>query len=230
MGDVVGGVQPEATAGTDLLRPVPWRSTNNVRSAMKTKWVLVLVCWSLLAIHCDDGGACKGYESDYEALVAGAKSCSLDADCQVLHVNCGMMYRQAEYVNLTLDLEDLDSLTFAWGDQGCGGWVGHMFCDGLAPPEAVCVQGQCGPGSRVCEDVFACDVNSDCVKVASSCCPCTMGGGSTAINANCIDEYSDPRGCAPAMRFCDDSIVCNDLVATCEDGQCALVEDGGDDQ
>ena len=186
-----------------------------------------LVIAALLGVGCDDGDPCGGYKADYKALVAGAKACSLDADCQVLHVNCGMMDRQAEYVNLTLDLADLDSLTHSWGEQGCGGWVGHMFCDGLAPPEAMCVEGECSPGPRVCEDVFACEENSDCVKVAAGCCPCTMGGGSTAINVNCIDEYSDLRGCASRERLCNGSLTCNDLVPSCEDGQCVLVEDGG---
>lgn len=205
---------------------------------MKAIWVLLVACLFPHAVGCDDGDACGDYESDYEALVAGAKACSSDADCQILQVNCQMVDRCTEYVNLSVGVEDLDSLTHAWKDQGCGGPGGHSCCDGAdPPPAAVCVAGQCEPApdpleacndgeAPACEDVFACENDSDCVKVGGECCPCTMGGSSTAINICCIDEHEALLGCGPTRSLCNQSLACNDLVPACEDGQCVLAEPG----
>jgi len=103
-----------------------------------------LLVAALLGVGCDDGDPCGGYEADYEALVAGAQACSVAADCQVLQVDCQMMDRCSEYVNLSLTAADLDRLTDAWKEMECGGAGGHSCCDGADLPSAVvCLDGQC---------------------------------------------------------------------------------------
>lgn len=218
------------------------KTTDSKRSDMKTKRMLVLVCWFLLvAVGCDNGDVCEDYESDYEALVAGAKACLLDEDCQRLSVFAQMTMNGYEYVNQSLTKQDLNDLDQAWLDANCHGGSYGFGCGGVPPPEAACVEGQCGPApdpleacddgeTFACEDVFACEKDSDCVKVGGECCPCTMGGSSTAINICCIDVHEALLGCGPTRRLCDQSLACNDLVPACEDGQCALVENNGDDE
>ena len=95
---------------------------------------------------CDTGDQCAGYLSQYEALVAGAKACSQDEDCQTLQVRCEMVGSCGEHVNHSLGADDLNSLTTAWMDDGCEGGVGISCCDGASPPaEAVCIAGSCVP-------------------------------------------------------------------------------------
>jgi hypothetical protein len=113
---------------------------------MMVRWVLLVMCWSPLAVGCDDGDPCGGYKADYEALVAGAKACSADEDCQILQVRCEMVGNCGEHVNHSLEAAELNSLTTAWMDDGCQGGAGISCCDGGVPPaEAMCVEGQCGP-------------------------------------------------------------------------------------
>ncbi|MFH1532988.1 MAG: hypothetical protein ABIK09_19865 [Pseudomonadota bacterium] len=105
-----------------------------------------LVITAFFGVGCDDGDPCGGYEADYEALVAGAKTCSVATDCQVLQVDCQMRDRCVEYTDLSLTAADLDSLTDAWQELECGGAGGHSCCDAGAPPaEAACIEGSCVP-------------------------------------------------------------------------------------
>jgi len=112
---------------------------------MKVMWVLLMVCVLVFAVGCDSGDACGDYESDYEALVAGAKACSSDADCQRLSVFSQMTGNQHEYVNQSLTKQDLDDLDQAWLDANCHGGTYGSGDGGDPPPEAACVAGQCSP-------------------------------------------------------------------------------------
>lgn len=109
--------------------------------------IVVLAGAALLGSGCDNGSdPCSDFQADYEALVAGGMACSIAADCQVLQVDCQMMDRCVEYANLSLTAADLDTLTNAWQEQGCGGPGGHSCCDAGDPPaEAACIEGQCVP-------------------------------------------------------------------------------------
>lgn len=71
------------------------------------------------------------------------------------------------------------------------------------------------------EDFYACNVDSDCVKVSPTCCGCEAGGSEIAVNSNYQSAQS--RGLT-----CDGSIVCAQVyqctnsVPFCNAGRCSL--------
>jgi hypothetical protein len=104
---------------------------------------------TLLGAQCSDRpcpGSCGSYVDEYEALVAGAKACAVDADCQLLSVDCQMLNRCDEYVNLSLTAGELDARTDAWLEASCNDDSFHSCCDaGIPPRDAVCLDGICAP-------------------------------------------------------------------------------------
>jgi len=72
-----------------------------------------------------------------------------------------------------------------------------------------------------CEDYFACLADADCVKTSQGCCPCSMGGISIAMNAECVDEYNEALDCPPDL-MCSAVYNCDDSTPACEDGHCVL--------
>ena len=79
----------------------------------------------------------------------------------------------------------------------------------------------CAPGGA-CQSFTACATDDDCAKVPTGCCPCSMGGGSTAINGQWVDTWDDSLGCPPAVD-CPAVYLCDDSFPACVDGACALV-------
>ena len=76
-----------------------------------------------------------------------------------------------------------------------------------------------------CADYYACTENEDCVKTNAGCCPCNMGGQSTALNASCVDEWADQLNCRPDIN-CMAVYRCDNSVAVCQNERCVL-EGGG---
>jgi hypothetical protein len=71
------------------------------------------------------------------------------------------------------------------------------------------------------DDAVACEVDSDCVAIRASCCPCSMGGEMRAVNREHEDavpacDISRPLRC-PAVYSC------NDEVPACVSNRCELV-------
>lgn len=71
-------------------------------------------------------------------------------------------------------------------------------------------------------DFFSCGVDSDCVKTDASCCPCSMGGTSIAVNANCVDEWKESLNCPP-NPMCIALYNCDNSVPACINGKCKLL-------
>jgi hypothetical protein len=41
------------------------------------------------------------------------------------------------------------------------------------------------------EDIYACNLDDDCVLVSMGCCTCSSGGSNTAINKSYLDYWND---------------------------------------
>ena len=60
----------------------------------------------------------------------------------------------------------------------------------------------------------------ECVKVQTSCCPCSMGGTEDCVLASEVGEYEDD------LAGCDEGLICaavyNCKIESCEylDGEC----------
>jgi len=69
-----------------------------------------------------------------------------------------------------------------------------------------------------------CDVDSDCVKVQTTCCSCSMGGEEKCVSKDRVEFYEkklaeecDVEGgiICPAVYNCQDDLVCK-----CNNGKC----------
>jgi hypothetical protein len=77
-------------------------------------------------------------------------------------------------------------------------------------------------GSQSNINFFSCGADSDCVLVDASCCPCSMGGETIAINANYKIDWQKRLGdCSRVM--CPAWYRCAEYVARCVDGKCKAV-------
>lgn len=90
-----------------------------------------------------------------------------------------------------------------------------------------CEAGELCTADGTCQDFRVCATDSECVKVQAGCCPCSMGGHDTAINASSLDEWSDYLGCDP-MTACPAVYLCDDTVPACLNGACTLVPPADD--
>ena len=116
----------------------------------------------------------------------------------------------------------------------CAPWdPGYTNCiDGTVPAgfactsksEVCCIEGE-DPPPPACDDPAACLVDADCVKTAAGCCPCSMGGTSTAINGACVDAYNALLDC-PVDLMCPAMYNCDDSTPACLGTQCVLVGGG----
>jgi hypothetical protein len=70
-------------------------------------------------------------------------------------------------------------------------------------------------------DFFACQVNSDCVKTNAGCCPCSSGGQSIALAADCADDWLKGLNCPPDL-MCLTVYMCDDSVPVCLNNMCKL--------
>lgn len=136
---------------------------------------------TLLGVRCGDvpcPTGCAGIVDAYDALVAGAKACEADSDCQLFTVDCQMRNRCVEYVNLSLTAEDLDAVTEDWLELNCNDSSFHSCCDGASPPrDPVCLDGVCAPEP---EDPGPCgdgiSVGATDRIVGCDVCACTEAG------------------------------------------------------
>jgi Cys-rich repeat protein len=120
---------------------------------------------------------------------------------------------------------------FCESDDDCGPGA-YCLPDGSAcealPPECA-ADADCGAGSfcldGVCASWTACATGDECVEVPAGCCPCSMGGRSTAVNADYADLWRASLDCRPDT-MCLAVYRCQDWTPACVDGACALTGGG----
>jgi len=85
----------------------------------------------------------------------------------------------------------------------------------------VCCHDSSAPGE--CNgNFFSCGAPSDCAKIDGTCCPCSMGGSSIAVNSTCIQDWIDAMNCPPDIA-CIALYNCDESVPTCVNGLCKLL-------
>lgn len=71
------------------------------------------------------------------------------------------------------------------------------------------------------EETKVCETDSDCVKVTTSCCPCSMGGDELCVPANNASLYT-PTDC-PEELGCATLYNCKIERCICVYGECGPV-------
>jgi hypothetical protein len=115
-------------------------------------------------------------------------------------------------------------------------WRGREECQGVDCPaiacqipesiEAVCRQGECTVKTKN-DDWYACEADSDCVKVAADCCGCQNGGGEKAVNRDFEESYLKELNdlCAVVDVKCESYDTCTTWGAVCHQGLCATLRE-----
>jgi len=137
------------------------------------------------------------------------QSCTSDQDCPA-----GMHCRAGECVLDGTCVDDSECLGLPTPDIDC---AGRYSCD-----DGVCV--------FHCEtevDWYACDADSDCVKVAADCCGCQNGGGENAVNKNYAEDYQNDLNdvCALVDIDCAAYDACTTWEAICHQGRCMTLRE-----
>ena len=179
----------------------------------------------------DDGSACESFFACDE----GDQCVEVDADC------CGCSAGgESTAVNRAWEPEWYDRLE-------CPRYYGCDDVDLCDDSVAACVDGTCRlvppePPPPACEvasdcglDEFchqglcaswtACDADTDCVEVPTGCCPCSMGGRSTAISGDWVAEWASSFDCGPDVA-CLAVYLCQDWRPACVGGHCVLAGGG----
>jgi len=176
-----------------------------------------------------DGSACESFQ----ACAADDECVMVDADC------CGCSSGgRSTAVNGAWEAEWYEHLacppTYACLDVYlCDGSVPACVdgaCRLVAPPADDCAaDADCGEGGFCrdgrCESWTACASDDECVEVPAGCCPCSMGGRSTAVNARWAGLWQAHLDCSPNIA-CLAVYLCQDWAPACVAGHCAL-EGGG---
>lgn len=65
-----------------------------------------------------------------------------------------------------------------------------------------------------------CSVDSDCIKISTSCCPCSMGGNEKCVYVLEKDEALRQKINCPKDLICTAMYACNIESCSCENGEC----------
>ncbi len=149
-------------------------------------------------------------------------SCSRDRDCVLADRGCCCGSGVDDYVAVR---EDMLS---AWrGREECRGvYCPAIACEVPGSIEAVCQEGECAVKTKN-EDWYACDTDSDCVKVPADCCGCQNGGGEQAVNRDFEEAYLQELNdaCALVDVKCADYDACTTWEAVCHQGGCMTLKE-----
>jgi len=161
-------------------------------------WIVILVTLAIVNGCADYGG--NGEEPE---------GCSSDDDCSE-----GMHCRSGECVLDGTCVDDSECQGLPTPDIDC---AGHYICE-----DGVCVF-HCDTEP----DWYACDVDSDCVKVTADCCGCQNGGGEHAVNKNYEEEYLKELNdvCALVDVDCAAYDACTTWEAVCHQGRCMTLRE-----
>ena len=67
-----------------------------------------------------------------------------------------------------------------------------------------------------------CDIDEDCVKVQTTCCPCSMGGEEICVSKSEVEVYENKikEECNESGIICPAVYNCDDKDCECVDGIC----------
>jgi hypothetical protein len=177
-------------------------------------------CRSVPHDDCVGSFTCKNGLCRYECV--DLTSCSRDADCVLADKGCCCGFMAVDYVAVRQDK--------------LSEWRGREECQGVDCPaiacqipesiEAVCRQGECTVKTKN-DDWYACEADSDCVKVAADCCGCQNGGGEKAVNRDFEESYLKELNdlCAVVDVKCESYDTCTTWGAVCHQGLCATLRE-----
>lgn len=185
----------------------------------------------------NNGDVCEEGEEVYAALVADAKDCDVDADCQILFGVCGSPAGDCyEAVNQSLGQEELGAAASALNANGC---LPPCQCD-EAPAGASCEAGRCvvadgPPINDTCEgiDVYyddlvreakSCEVAADC-QALNGQCGVGLGGCYEIVNQSLTQEQLNEAAAQWTGARCDENVgVCDcappPTALACDEGVC----------
>ena len=70
------------------------------------------------------------------------------------------------------------------------------------------------------EKIKECVVDSDCVKVQVTCCPCSMGGKEECVSKDKVSFYKKKLEQCPKNIVCTMTYNCNISKCKCIEGKC----------
>lgn len=186
---------------------------------------------------CGPGEFCRADGSACESFGA----CATDDECTEVAADCCGCTAGGSST----------AINGAWESEwaahlACPPWYGCddvYLCDGSVPacvngacrlvppaPPGCASDADCGEGAfcaeGACQSWTACAADDECVEVPSGCCPCSMGGRSTAINARWADLWGAHLPCRPDL-MCPAVYLCQEWTPACVAGDCALTGGGG---
>ena len=163
------------------------------------------------------GPCCHAYCIDYGCVEQWDAPCCWNGECE----------EGEDFKNCPQDCPAPPETECELAGGLCVGWTpDYSNCPegteptglGCTTKNEVCCQKD-GPPPEC--DYFSCKSDEDCVKTKAGCCPCSMGGQSTAIAADCVDKWLDSLNCSPDI-MCLAVYLCNDSGPACVDGKCTL--------
>ena len=77
------------------------------------------------------------------------------------------------------------------------------------------------PSQNPPDQILACSNDAQCVKVTTTCCPCSMGGEEKCVPAKNASLY-EPKDC-PENVLCIALFNCKIEACSCEEGNCTEV-------
>jgi len=169
-------------------------------------------------IKCIDG-QCDSAQTE---TLPCQQACASDSDCILADKGCCCGFEPEDYVAIHEDM--------------LSEWLGREACRDVNCPaiaclvpdsiEAVCENDECVVGTKN-NDWYACEEDSDCVKVAANCCGCQHAGGEKAINQNFADAYLSELNelCAMVDIACESYDTCTSWDAVCHQGLCSTLRE-----
>ncbi len=73
-------------------------------------------------------------------------------------------------------------------------------------------------------DEFFCNTSSDCIKIETSCCPCSSGGEEICGNMKQLEKYEKEKENCGDNIFCVAMYNCHITECDCIDNKCTSIE------
>lgn len=79
------------------------------------------------------------------------------------------------------------------------------------------------PEDNIKDTEFACEKDSDCIKVQTGCCSCSMGGEEKCVSNPEKQKYEDILRNCDKQTMCIAMFACNIESCSCVDNKCSIV-------